>query len=59
MTNADNVEVDNYIAKLEDFFDCANNTAAGSNSSHLEAAFKVLQASIENLITSQIPSDQL
>lgn len=59
MTNADDAEVEKYVAELEDFFDCANNTAAGRGTDQLEAAFKLLQTTLDDLISSQTPSDQL
>lgn len=59
MTNADDAAIESYIAKLDDFFDCANQTAAGKNSTQLEAAFKLLQTSLEDLITSQTPPNEL
>lgn len=59
MTSADDAELESYIASLEGFFDCANDTAAGRGAEQLEAAFKMLQTTLEDLIMSETPFDQL
>lgn len=51
-------EIEEYITKLEDFFECTKAQTAGENTTKLEEAFDKFQASFESLVSPRTPSDQ-